>query len=114
MKVLVTGGAGFIGSHLVEKLVESTAEVIVYDNLTTGCLRNLERLLPDIKFIEGDIRDRDRLSSAMAGVDIVFHLAARTSVAESIQDPWTTYEVNNNGTLNVLIGALQADVQRVV
>ncbi|MEN9215940.1 MAG: NAD-dependent epimerase/dehydratase family protein [Gloeomargarita sp. HHBFW_bins_162] len=114
MNVLVTGGAGFIGSHLVNKLASLAGEIVVYDNLTTGYLDNVRTLLPEIKFIPGDIRDKERLFSAMAGIDVVFHLAAKASVIESIQDPWTTHAVNNTGTLNILLGALHNDVKRVI
>jgi len=111
MKVLVTGGAGFIGSHLVEYF-QGKAEVRVLDNLRTGFKRNLAGL--QCEFIEGTILDRDLVRRAMAGVDYVFHLAAMTSVPESVQHPKECHELNVHGTLVVLSEAARAGAKKLV
>ena len=112
--VLVTGGAGFIGSHLVNELVHRGARVRVLDNFSTGKHENLEQALAHIELIEGDIRDRDTVQRAVNGVDFVLHQAALPSVPRSVADPLTTHEVNVTGTLNMLIAAREANVKRVV
>ena len=111
-KVLVTGGAGFIGSHLVHGLLDRGDRVRVLDNLSTGSKANLAGL--DIDFIEGDIRDAAVAQESIKNVDAVFHLAAFISVAGSMEDPLACYDANLNGSLNVLMQASQAGVQRVV
>lgn len=111
MKVLITGGAGFIGSHLAE-LLQGDAEVRVLDDLSCGALANLGDLTVD--FREGSILDEDALGSAMKGVDYVFHLAARTSVAESVEKPEAYVETNVEGTAAVLRAASEAGVKKVV
>jgi nucleoside-diphosphate-sugar epimerase len=112
VKVLVTGGAGFIGSHLTERLVRDGHEVTVLDNLATGRRENLAGI--DVRFIEGDIRDLATTTKAVRGAEIVFHQAALPSVPRSIQDPLDSDATNVIGTLNVLIAARDADVRRVV
>lgn len=114
MKALVTGGAGFIGSHLVDNLLKKNVEVIVYDDFSSGNLENLKSVQADINIIRGDIRDTNALDSAIKGVDLVFHLAAIASVSQSIADPIHNSAVNSTGTLNVLWAALKAEVSRVV
>ena len=111
MKILVTGGAGFIGSHIVEHFHEA-AEVRVLDNLRSGFKRNLTGLRHD--FIEGSILERKLVRRAMAGVDYVFHLAAMTSVPESMQKPAECNELNTAGTLLVLEEAARAGVKKLV
>jgi UDP-glucose 4-epimerase len=111
---LVTGGAGFIGSHLVEALLKQGRRVRVLDNLSTGRMSNIERLLPDIEWIEGDIRSPDVARRAVAGVDVVLHQAALASVPGSVADPLACNEVNVTGTLNLLLAARDAGVRRVV
>jgi UDP-glucose 4-epimerase len=111
---LVTGGAGFIGSNLVEALVAAGHQVRVLDNLATGRQRNLAHLRDRIELIEGDIRAYHLVQAAMAGIDFVLHQAALGSVPRSIQDPLTSNAVNVEGTLNVLHAARSAGVQRVV
>lgn len=113
-KVLVTGGAGFIGSHLVEALVAGGCSVKVIDNLSTGHLSNLEKVKDQIDFVKGDIRDRDLLIAAGEGIDILFHQAAVVSVPFSVKDPVGSAMVNEIGTLNVLEAARQNGVGRVV
>lgn len=111
---LVTGGAGFIGSHLVDELVRREQRVKVLDDLSTGRLENLTQVLDDIDLIEGDIRDQSTVGAAVDGVDYVLHQAALPSVPRSVADPLTTNEVNVTGTLNVLLAARDAQVKRVV
>lgn len=112
--VLVTGGAGFIGSHLVDALVERGARVRVLDNLATGKRSNLAQLADRIEFIEGDIRDSATCHTACAGVRYVFHQAALGSVPRSMKDPATSLGVNVSGTANIFTAARDAGVTRVV
>ena len=114
LNVLVTGGAGFIGSHLVRALLGRGYPVRVLDNFTTGCLDNLEEVLTRIELIDGDVRKRDTVRAAVKGVEIIFHLAALPSVQRSMKDPVSTAQVNEMGTLNVLDAALHARARRVV
>ena|SRR5438093_3012591 len=111
---LVTGGAGFIGSHLVEELVLRGRPVRVLDNFSSGRLENLAGLLDRIEVIEADILAERALEAAMRGVERVFHQAALGSVPRSIDDPFTTNRVNVDGTLNVLRAARDAGCRRVV
>lgn len=114
MKVLVTGGAGFIGSHLVEALVGRGHRVRVLDNLSTGNLRNLDSVLKKIDFIRGDIRDPRALKKAVSGMEVVFHEAALRSVPESVVRPEEYHEVNATATLRLLQGAVRAKVRRLI
>jgi UDP-glucose 4-epimerase len=111
---LVTGGAGFIGSHLVEHLVKNGWKVRVLDNLATGKASNLKMLAHRIDFIQGSINDTEILRPAIAGCECVFHLAALPSVARSLVDPMTTHDVCATGTLSVLDAARQMGVRRVI
>jgi UDP-glucose 4-epimerase len=113
-KMLVTGGAGFIGSHLVEALAADGAEVLAFDNLATGHRENLNGVKGRHALIEGDIRDTAALAAAMRGVEVVFHEAAMVSVPLSCEKPRECHEVNATGTLNVLLAAREAGVKRVV
>jgi UDP-glucose 4-epimerase len=113
-RVLVTGGAGFIGSHLVEALVNGGSRVVVFDDLSTGFMRNLERFRNSIDIIEGDVRDLAAVRGVAKGVGIVFHLAAMPAVAPSIADPLACNAINVGGTLHVLHAAREAGVRRVV
>lgn len=112
--VLVTGGAGFIGSHLVDALVERGARVTVLDDLSNGHERNLERVLGAIRFVRGDIRDADVCRDAVAGAAFVFHQAARGSVPRSMADPVGTIDVNVRGTAAVFTACRDANVGAVV
>lgn len=114
MRLLVTGGAGFIGSNLVEGLVASGSDVRVLDDASTGSLDNLADIRPAPEVVVGDVRDAEVVLEATAGVDVVFHLAALPSVARSVGDPITTHQVNVDGTLNVLQAARRTGVRRVV
>lgn len=114
---LITGGAGFIGSHLAETLVKAGQEVRVLDNLATGKRENLkpaEAGPGPFSFIEGSITDPDTCRQALEGVDYVLHQAARPSVQRSIENPLATHEVNATGTLNLLWAAQECGVKRVV
>jgi UDP-glucose 4-epimerase len=114
LKVLVTGGAGFIGSHVVERLLREGYDVRVLDNLSTGGRSNLDAVAPEIELAAGDIRELNEVSVAALGCEAVIHLAAVPSVPRSIADPLTTHTANANGTLNVLIAARDAGARRVV
>jgi UDP-glucose 4-epimerase len=114
MKCLVTGGAGFIGTNLVRKLIERGDSVRILDNFSTGKRQNVEALGERVEIIEGDIRSFHIVREAVDGVDVVFHEAALPSVPRSIKDPITTHEVGVNGTLNVLQAARDCNVGRVI
>jgi len=111
---LVTGGAGFIGSHLAEELLRRGEQVRVLDNFSTGKRENLAGILDRIELIEGDLRSYHTVRQAVQGVDYVLHQGALPSVPRSIDDPITTNEVNVGGTLHVLDAARDAGVKRVV
>ena len=111
---LVTGGAGFIGSHLVERLIAKTEKVRIIDNLSTGQWGNIERFREQIEFIKGDICNLSLVQEVMRGVAYVLHQAALSSVPRSVVDPLATHTANVNGTLNVLLAARDAKVKRVV
>jgi nucleoside-diphosphate-sugar epimerase len=115
-KVLLTGGAGFIGSHLAERLLADGHSVVVLDNLYAGKLQNLKRCLdnPNFHFIKGDIRDKKIADRAMAGVDAVIHEAAITSVPLSIKNPKLVFNVNAAATMNLLKSCVKNDVKRFV
>jgi UDP-N-acetylglucosamine 4-epimerase len=115
-KILVTGGAGFIGSNLCEKLLESGNQIVCLDNFSTGKRENIVPFLEnsDFKLIEGDIRDLETCRRAVEGMDYVLHEAALGSVPRSINDPITTNEVNISGFLNILVAARDAKIKRFV
>jgi len=115
-KVLVTGGAGFIGSHICDKLIENKIHVVCIDNLISGFMKNINHLLEDplFTFIEGDIRDWDTCISAIKDCDAVCHQAALGSVPRSIEDPITTNAHNITGTLNIFHAAQINGIKRVV
>src|SRR5215210_6419836 len=110
---LVTGGAGFIGSHLAEELIRRGERVRVVDNLSTGKRQNLAHL-PDVEFLEGDLADLEVARRAVDAVDYVLHQAAIPSVPRSVKDPITSNRANIDATLNVLVAARDAGVKRLV
>ncbi len=112
-KILVTGGAGFIGSHLVERL-SAHNEVTVFDDLSTGSLRNLQGAKEEVRLHRASILQPKQLAKALEGQELVFHLAAKTSVPESVAKPDEYWRTNVEGTLNVLKTAADAGVKRVV
>jgi nucleoside-diphosphate-sugar epimerase len=114
VRVLVTGGAGFIGSNLVDELLQRGHDVVVLDNFSTGRRQNLASWNGDVELIEGELRSYERVSNAVRGCELVFHQGALPSVPRSVQDPITSNEVNINGTLNVLLASRDAGVRRVV
>ncbi len=119
-KAVVTGGAGFIGSHLARELVKQGYWVIILDDLSTGRIENIESLLeqpPDVgsvKFIQGSITDLRVLRALFQSADYLFHLAAIASVPESVRDPLYSHNVNTTGTLNVLLAARENKVKKVI
>jgi len=115
-RILVTGGAGFIGSHLASELLKRKYSVVVFDNLFSGKTENLRGISgqTSFKFIEGDIRDEPKLEAAFNGVDAVIHLAALIDIVASVADPASTNDVNVTGTLNVLREAAKCKVRRLV
>ena len=112
MKTLVTGGAGFIGSNLVDALLERGDDVRVLDNFSTGNRANLAGR--DVEVVEGELRSYERVHAATRGVEVVYHLGALGSVPRSVQDPLTSSAVNVEGTLNVLLAARDEGVRRVI
>lgn len=111
MRALVTGGAGFIGSHLVDRLLGDGANVVVLDDLSTGSEHNINAAAD---LVVGDVCDSDLLRRCAPGVEVIFHLAARKSVARSVEQPLDTDRVNTGGTLAVLVAAHEAGIRRVV
>ncbi len=116
MKLLITGGAGFVGSHLCEKYVREGNNVLCLDNFMNGDLTNIRHLvgLRNFKLINGDIRDYDLLEKIMKDVDAVFHMAAQIHVDRSVVEPRLTYEINVLGTQNILEAARTYDVKKVI
>lgn len=114
MKTLVTGGAGFIGSHIAENLVQAGNDVTIVDDLSTGKIQNLRTFENKVKFVPGDIRDYKLMKDVTQGIDIVFHEAAVASVAKSIEDPIKTDSINVGGTVTVLTAAKDNGVKKVI
>ncbi len=112
--ILVTGGAGFIGSHIVESLVDVGANVVVYDNLSFGNLENLKTVEDKIKFVKGGILDYSKLKRAMKGADFVSHQAAQLEIFKAALEPARDLEINTIGTLNVLKAARENRVKKIV
>ncbi len=116
-RYLITGGAGFIGSHIAETLLQQGETVRVFDNLITGKQSNLDVLYrygKQVEIIDGDLRNTQAVKAAVEGVEVVFHQAALASVPRSISDPVNSLEININGTQNILLAARDAKVRRVV
>lgn len=114
MKVLITGGAGFIGSHLADRLIQDGHAVTILDNFSTGKRENLRGAAACARLIEGDVRDQDAVRDAIKGMDALVHLAAVASVQASMQDPLGTHATNLGGTLNGLLAAADSGVSRVL
>jgi len=113
-KILVTGGAGFIGSHIVEALVGSGWQVTVYDNMSSGHASYLSRVKDKINFVEADILDSDKLVKACSGQTVISHQAAQLEIFKCLDDPAYDLKINTLGTLNILNAAREARVQRVI
>src|SRR6202050_2981906 len=114
MRYLVTGGAGFIGSNIVDELLRRGQSVAVLDDLSSGKEKKLRKAASKIEFVRGTITDMKVVQSAVRGADYVIHLAARTSVPRSVLDPIGTSTINIDGTLNVLVAARDAKAKRIV
>lgn len=116
MKILVTGGAGFIGSHLVEFLLKNNHNVVVLDNLSTGNKNNISHLFDNkyLRFVYGDICNRELLRKLCTNIDCICNLAAIPSVPRSIEDPLTSHETNINGFFNILLVAKEFGIKRIV
>ncbi|MGQ9514438.1 MAG: SDR family oxidoreductase [Thermoproteota archaeon] len=113
-EILVTGGAGFIGSHLVERLIENGYSVTVFDDLSTGSMHNLKELNNRFKFLRGDVRDAKLVKKAVEGKDAVFHMAAIVSIELSVKEPSSVEEINVLGTLNLLKASAESGVGRFI
>jgi UDP-glucose 4-epimerase len=111
---LVSGGAGFIGSHVADRLIRDGHRVRVVDNLSTGDARNLAHLAGKVEFLEEDLTSQDTCRRAVAGVEVIFHLAALPSVPRSMEDPWGSYHHNVTATMQLLLAARSAGVRRIV
>lgn len=114
MKVLITGGAGFIGSNIARELLAQKHQVTILDDLSTGRLENIKKFKSKINFIKGDIRNQTLLRKIFKGIDYILHQAALPSVPRSINNPLTSHDVNVNGTFRVLLAARDAKVKRIV
>ena len=114
MKALVTGGAGFIGSHIAQRMAKEGHQVVILDNLSTGRLENLETFADRVDFVEGDVRDAALLRELARGCELVFHQAAVVSVPYSVEHPQESHDVNIQGTLNALLAARDAGARRLV
>lgn len=114
MKYLIIGGCGFIGSHIAEKLVMEGESVRIFDDLSSGYEKNIFPFRNKVEFIKSDIRDIPAITSAMAGIDYVFHEAALVSVFDSVKRPKDNHDINITGTINILLAAREAGVKRLV
>src|SRR6266550_846973 len=114
VRVLVTGGAGFIGHHLVQALLDADHDVAVIDDLSTGHASRLDRVIDRINFVQGSILDPAALDAAAAGCEVILHEAAIPSVARSVANPRASNEANVGGTIEVMLAAARHKVRRVV
>jgi UDP-glucose 4-epimerase len=113
-KVFITGGAGFIGSHITESLVKKGYRVVVYDNFSSGRMENLQAVKKDVQIIKADILDGDKLTRAMKGCCLVSHQAAQLEIFRCIDDPQVDLKINTTGTLNVLEAAVKNRVRKII
>lgn len=113
-RIFITGGAGFIGSHLVESLVKADAKVKVYDNFSSGLMENLEPVKDDVEIIRGDILDYDKLEREMKGAEIVSHQAAQLEITKCVDDPIEDLTSNTIGTINVLNASVKNNVSKII
>jgi nucleoside-diphosphate-sugar epimerase len=111
---MITGGAGFVGSHLAKTLLKEGNEVVIYDDVSTGNLNNLEEIRQDIHFVQASLLDKETLGSALKGVEKVFHAGAIPSVPRSIDQPEETHHANVTGTFNLLLACQEKSVKRIV
>ena len=115
MKFLVTGGAGFIGRHLVAKLLHDEHNITIFDNFSSSSKNDISHLLENgVSLVTGDILDYDLLLKSMANQDFVIHLAAQTSVSQSIADPKTTIDIIVDGTVNVLKSCVKTNIKNLI
>lgn len=114
LNIMVTGGAGFIGSHIVESLVDNGANVTVYDNFSSGSMENLVRLKDDINIIKGDILDYTKLKRASRGIDVISHQAAQLEITRCIENPAQDLKINTEGSLNVFNAAVENEVNKII
>ena len=112
--VIVTGGCGFIGSHLSEKLIQLGYKVKIIDNLSTGRLENISKFKNKIKFYKLDIKNKNRIENLFRNIDIVFHCAALADIVPSIQNPQSYFDSNVTGTLNVVTSCVKQKVKKIV
>lgn len=113
LKAFITGGAGFIGSNVVHYFLKRNHEVVVFDNLSTGYVQNIPQS-PNLKFIQGDIRDQERLTKSMEGCDVILHLAAAVGNIRSMENPKEDSEINVLGTLHLLDAAREVGIRKIV
>ena len=115
-KVLITGGAGFIGSHIASLAHQQQLSITILDNLSTGSLDNISPLLDshDVQFINADVNNKETIIDSFEGIDCVFHLAARISVPESMEYPSRYFQTNTQGTLNILECCKQHQVRKII
>ncbi|TMI13705.1 NAD-dependent epimerase/dehydratase family protein [Candidatus Bathyarchaeota archaeon] len=114
LRVLVTGGCGFIGSHITQSLSNKGAQVIAFDNFSSGYRENLEGLSGDVRIIQGDIMDYRKLSRACKGLDVISHQAAQLEITKALADPITDLKVNTEGTLNVFRAAVENGIRKII
>jgi len=114
LNILVTGGAGFIGSHIVNNLVSQGANVTIFDNFTSGTLENINHLSDKIKIIKGDILDLEQLNKSCENIDIISHQAAQLEITKCMDDPILDLKINTEGSINVLNAALKNDVEKII
>lgn len=113
-RVLVTGGCGFIGSHIAEKMADAGYDVVIFDDLSSGTMENITHLSGRVKFFRGDVRNKKELRGALSGAGVVFHEAAFVSVPESEKDPSRCFDINLGGTISLLEEAERAGVEKVI